>query len=105
MLFQRVITALLLAPLAILIILLLPTPWLAVVGAALFLGALEEWARLAGVHKASMRIALLVVAAALFVLLWFAHAGALTPLLLVLGVAWWLRWPPPAVSTQVGSAR
>ena len=90
MLFQRVLTALLLAPLAILIILLLPTPWLAAVGAALFLGALEEWARLAGVRQAVMRIALLVVAAALFVLLWFAHAGALTPLLLVLGVAWWL---------------
>lgn len=90
MLFQRVITALLLAPLVIAIILLLPTPWFAVVGAAVFLGALEEWARLAGVRQAAMRIALLVLGAALFVLLWLAHAGALTPLLLVLGLAWWL---------------
>ncbi len=90
MLFQRVVTALLLAPLAILIILLLPTPWLAVVGAVVFLGALEEWARLAGVRQPAARIALLAVAALLFVLLWLAHAGPLTPLLLALGVAWWL---------------
>ncbi len=90
MLFQRVITALLLAPLAIAVILLLPTPWFAVVSAAVFLGAQEEWAQLAGVRQAPMRIVVLVVAAALFVLLWLAHAGALTPLLLALGVAWWL---------------
>ena len=90
MLFQRVVTALLLAPLAILIILLLPTPWLAVIGAAVFLGAQEEWARLAGVRQAPLRIVVLVVAAVLFVLLWRAHAGLLTPLLLMLGVAWWL---------------
>ena len=90
MLFQRVVTALLLAPLAILIILLLPTPWLAVIGAAVFLGAQEEWARLAGVRQAPLRVVVLVVAAVLFLLLWRAHAGLLTPLLLVLGVAWWL---------------
>ena len=90
MLFQRVITAMLLAPLAILIILLLPTPWLAVVGAAVFLGALEEWARLAGVRQAAMRIVLLAAAVVLFALLWAVHAGALTTLVLLLGVAWWL---------------
>ncbi|MEW9573787.1 phosphatidate cytidylyltransferase [Rhodanobacter sp. Si-c] len=90
MLQQRVLTALLLAPLAIAIILLLPTPWLALAGAVVFLGALEEWARLAGVQKPAPRIALLAFAAVLFVLLWTMHAGMLTPLLLVLGVAWWL---------------
>ncbi|WP_426664756.1 phosphatidate cytidylyltransferase [Rhodanobacter aciditrophus] len=90
MLFQRVLTALLLAPLAILIILLLPTPWLAVVGAAVFLGAQEEWSRLAGVRQAAVRVAVLAVAAAVFALLWLAHAGPLTSLVLVLGVAWWL---------------
>ena len=90
MLFQRVLTALLLAPLAILIILLLPTPWLAAVGAVVFLGAQEEWARLAGVRQATMRIILLVVAVVLFALLWSAHAGLPTTVLLLLGVAWWL---------------
>ena len=90
MLAQRVLTALLLAPLAILIILLLPTPWFAVFGAVVFLGAQEEWARLAGVRQAGMRIALLAAAAVLFALLWFAHTGPSTALLLMLGVAWWL---------------
>jgi phosphatidate cytidylyltransferase len=86
---QRVFTALLLAPLAIAIILLLPTPWFALVIAVVFLGALEEWTHLAGVQKPAMRTALLVLAATLFVLLWLVHDGAST-LLLVLGVAWWL---------------
>lgn len=90
MLFQRVVTALLLAPLVILIILLLPTPWFAVVGTVVFLGALEEWARLAGVRQTAMRIALLVAAVVAFALLWSAHAGLATPILLALGVAWWV---------------
>ncbi|MBD8879183.1 phosphatidate cytidylyltransferase [Rhodanobacter sp. 7MK24] len=90
MLQQRVLTALLLAPLAIAIILLLSTPWIALVGAAVFLGAMEEWTRLANVQKPASRMALLVSAAVLFALLWLGHAGALMPLLLVLGVAWWL---------------
>lgn len=89
MLRQRVLTALLLAPLAIAVILLLPTPWFALVIAVVFLGALEEWTHLAGVRKPAMRIALLVLAAALFVLLWLLHAGAST-LLMALGMAWWL---------------
>ena len=89
MLRQRVITALLLAPLAIVVILLLPTPWFALVAAAVFLGAQEEWARLAGVGNPSVRLALLVVGAALFAALWGAHALATRPLL-VMGVAWWL---------------
>lgn len=89
MLRQRVFTALLLAPLAIAIILLPPTPWFALVIAVVFLGALEEWTHLAGVQKPAMRMALLVLAAALFALLWLAHGGASTALL-VLGVAWWL---------------
>ncbi|HEX8777080.1 MAG TPA: phosphatidate cytidylyltransferase [Rhodanobacter sp.] len=89
MLFQRFITALLLAPLAVAIILLLPTPWLAAVGAVVFLGALEEWARLAGVRQAAMRIALLAAALVLFALLWSVHAGLPGTLLLALGVAWW----------------
>lgn len=89
MLRQRVLTALLLAPLAIAIILLLPTPWFAAVIAVLFLGALEEWTHLAGVRNPAMRMALLVLAAVVFVLLWRMHDEAST-LLLVLGMAWWL---------------
>lgn len=90
MLRQRVLTALLLAPLAIAIILLLPTPWFAAVVAAVFLGAAAEWSRLANVQKPALRTALLVIAAVLFALLWMAHASVAMPLLLILGVAWWL---------------
>ncbi|MBD8900114.1 phosphatidate cytidylyltransferase [Rhodanobacter sp. DHG33] len=89
MLRQRVFTALLLAPLAIAIILLLPTAWFALVIAVVFLGALEEWTHLAGVQKPAMRMAWLVLAAVLFTLLWLLRDGAST-LLLGLGVAWWL---------------
>ncbi|MBD8871754.1 phosphatidate cytidylyltransferase [Rhodanobacter sp. DHB23] len=90
MLQQRVLTALLLAPLAIAIILLLPTPWIALVAAAVFLGAMEEWTRLANVQQPALRTAVLVAAALLFALLWTAHPGVSTSLLLALGVAWWL---------------
>jgi phosphatidate cytidylyltransferase len=90
MLLQRILTALVLAPLAILIILLPPTGIFATIVALAFLAAWWEWAELSGLSSRPWRIALLVVAAAVFVLLWRAHATLLTPLLLAAGVAWWL---------------
>lgn len=90
MLSQRVLTALLLAPLAIAIILLPTTPWFAGICAAVFVAALEEWLRLAGVRGTAARIALLATAGVLFVLLWQVHAGLPGAALLALGVAWWL---------------
>lgn len=90
MLLQRVLTALLLAPLAIIAILLPPTPWFAAICAAVFVGALGEWTRLSGMQAAGARLAVLALGAALFALLWFAPASRLTPVLLVVGVAWWL---------------
>jgi len=90
MLLQRTLTALVLAPLVILIILLSSTAMLALIAAVVFLAALWEWTRLSGLSHASWGIAWLVVAAAIFTLLWWAHATVLTPLLLAAGVAWWL---------------
>ncbi|MBQ4854252.1 CDP-archaeol synthase [Rhodanobacter sp. B2A1Ga4] len=90
MLLQRTLTALVLAPLAILIILLPPTGAFAGIVALAFLAAWWEWAALSGLHSRSWRIALLVVAACMFALLWRGHATALTPLLLVAGATWWL---------------
>lgn len=90
MLLQRVLTALLLAPLAIVIILLPTTPWFAAICAAVFVAALEEWLRLTGMHARPVRLALLAVAAMLFVALWQIHAGVPGTVLLVLGVGWWL---------------
>lgn len=90
MLLQRTLTALVLAPLVILIILLSSSAVFALIAAAAFLVALWEWAQLSGLKNQSARIGLLVVAIIAFALLWYGHAGITTPLLLAAGVAWWL---------------
>ena len=90
MLLQRTLTALVLAPLVILIILLSSAPVFALIAAAAFLVALWEWAQLSGLKNQSARIGLLVAAAIVFALLWYWHASITTPLLLTAGVAWWL---------------
>ena len=89
MLYQRVLTALLLTPLAIIAILLPSTPWFALIGAVVFAGALEEWSRLAGVQSAAARAGWLALGVIVFALLWMIHTVA-TPLILVIGVIWWL---------------
>lgn len=90
MLLQRVLTALLLAPLAIIVILLPSTPWFALICAVVFVGALAEWLQLLGMRPGAAHYVLLAVAAGLFALLWFAPASALTLPLLIVGVVWWL---------------
>ncbi|MEP6899689.1 MAG: phosphatidate cytidylyltransferase, partial [Rhodanobacter sp.] len=90
MLLQRVLTALVLVPLALLIILLPDTAVFALICAATFLGALWEWSQLGGLKSLMARGMLLIVAAVIFALLWQWHATVLTPLLLVAGVIWWL---------------
>lgn len=90
MLLQRVLTALVLAPLAILLILLPPTAMFAALVALAFLAALWEWTELSGLKNRPWRIGLLVVAVGVFALLWCVHATAFTPWLLAAGVAWWL---------------
>jgi len=89
MLLQRTLTALLLAPLAFLAILLPPTGLFALVLAAVFLAALWEWTRLCGLRNRSARGTLLGVALLAFALLWWLRATLAWPLLLVAGVAWW----------------
>ena len=90
MLLQRTLTALVLAPLVILAILLPSTAVLAWITAAVFLAASWEWMQLSGVQSQASRIALLVVVAALFALLGWANTASLTVILLSVGVAWWL---------------
>lgn len=91
MLRQRVLTALLLAPLVILLILFLPTNWFAATLAAAFLAAAWEWSRLAGMKSRINRGMLLGFAAVVFVVLWRLRASALLwPALIVAGVGWWL---------------
>ncbi|PWK92019.1 phosphatidate cytidylyltransferase [Fulvimonas soli] len=89
MLRQRILTALLLAPLAILLILAAPTWLFAPAVALVFLGAAWEWSQLSGVRGDAARGALLAFTAAVFALLWCWRATALWPALIALGVAWW----------------
>ncbi|MFC4764513.1 phosphatidate cytidylyltransferase [Dyella koreensis] len=90
MLLQRTLTALLLAPLVILLILWSPTTVFALIVTIAFLAALWEWTRLSGIKDSSVRLALLAVAAVIFALLWWTRDSVLWPLLLGVGVAWWI---------------
>ncbi|MEI7036379.1 phosphatidate cytidylyltransferase [Fulvimonas yonginensis] len=91
MLLQRTLTALLLAPVAILVILLPPDwTWLfGLVVATVFLAGLWEWTRLSGLRNRRVRAAMLGVVLALFGVLWWVRDSLLWPALLVAGVAWW----------------
>lgn len=91
MLFKRVLTALVLAPLAIAIILLPPTGVFALIVALVFLGAQWEWMRLCGLRTPAMRAAVLVLTAALFALLWWLRAQpSLWRVVIGVGVLWWV---------------
>jgi phosphatidate cytidylyltransferase len=91
MLRQRVLTALLLAPLVILLILFSPTSLFAVMLAVAFLAATWEWSRLAGMKNRVNRGILVGFAAVVFVALWLLRESPLLwPALIVAGVAWWL---------------
>lgn len=91
MLLQRTLTALVLAPLVILIILLTSTPVVGLIGALLFLVAAWEWIQLSGMRSSLWRAVVMAAAAVIFALLWWLHHTAwTTPLLLAAGVAWWL---------------
>src|SRR3546814_11605108 len=56
----RVIAALLMAPLAMLAILFLPTPWMAALAAVVFLAGLWDWLKLAEVDDSLHRTILLL---------------------------------------------
>jgi phosphatidate cytidylyltransferase len=90
MLLQRAITAAILAPLVILLILFASTAVFAAVAAAAFLAALWEWVRLSGLKSVALQAILLIVAAAVFALLWMARLTLVTPTVIGLGVLWWL---------------
>jgi phosphatidate cytidylyltransferase len=90
MLIQRIITAFVLAPLAVLIVLFSPDALFALIAALAFVGAGWEWTRLSGLRSKAPRFAMLVVLAALFAALWHLRSAALWSLLLVAGAAWWL---------------
>src|SRR3546814_18179405 len=88
----RVIAALLMAPLAILAILFLPTPWMAALAAVVFLAGLWEWLKLAEVDDTLHRPILLLLNLLMMVLMVRAAPGSFVLLQLVAvdGVGGWL---------------
>ena len=94
---QRVTTALLLAPLPILALLFLPTPWLAALVAAVLLAGLWEWTAFAGLHETLPRVAFLTANALMLAALAWGGGPSLFPLKLIslVGVLAWagaLAW-------------
>lgn len=86
---QRVITALVLAPLAILAVLWLPTAVFAILIAILMLVGVWEWSRLSGVASRQWRVLLLLVNVLILASLWWLGEQAMN-IAAWIGAAWWL---------------
>ncbi len=86
---KRILTALVLLPIAIGIVLLAPLPWFAVIVALVFAVAGWEWTRLCGVDPLWLRCLLVLGFLASCALLWALRATPLWWLTIALGVAWW----------------
>ncbi len=87
---QRILTALVLTPIAVAIILLAPTPLFAAIVAIAFLLALWEWTRLVGLESMPARIVATMVGALLLGAAWYLRDEGIWPALIGLGLAWWL---------------
>lgn len=87
---QRILTALILAPLAIGAVLFVPTSAFLVLAAALLLLGLWEWTRLIGISTRAKRAAVLAAHAAMFAALAWRGWPGLFPWIVLLGVLWWL---------------
>ena len=90
MLKQRTLTALILAPLAVALILYAPTAVFALVIAAMSLQAVWEWSRLAGMSAPGPRIALIVANALLLALLWALRDDVIDRWVVGAGLVWWV---------------
>lgn len=92
----RLLAALVMAPLAIAAVLLLPTPWLALLAAAAFLIGLWEWLRLTEIEDPIARGVLVLVNLLVMVaLVWASRSNSggsfiLFKITVLLGGIWWL---------------
>ncbi len=91
----RLLAALVMAPLAIAAVLLLPTPWMAALSAAMFLIGLWEWLKLAEIDDTIARGVLVLVNLLLMVaLVWASRSNSggslvLLQIMVMIGVGWW----------------
>ena len=92
---QRIITALILAPIAIAFILMSSTPIFAGVLLLVWAASMWEWTRLIGMQSASARIGSVIVIVLLMVGLWLVRGEKWWWICIGAGVVWWLialRW-------------
>lgn len=87
---QRIITSLILAPIAIAFILLSPTSWFAGLLVAVWAYAMWEWTRLIGMQQLLARALVVVVSILLMAGLWRVRGESAWWLCISVGVAWWL---------------
>jgi len=87
---QRILTGLVLTPIALAIILLSPTPLFAVIVALAWLVAAWEWTRLIGMTSIAARSATVVITAALLGALWWSRGTEAWWIVIGAGLAWWL---------------
>ncbi len=90
MLKPRTITALVLAPLGVAMVLLLPTAAMAALTAITVLVALWEWTRMAGFTSRPLRSGVVAIVALVLVSLWLLRDQPLIWYLVTAGVAWWI---------------
>ncbi len=93
MLKQRIITALVLAPIAVAAVLLLDTPIFALCLGGVFALGLLEWSRLIGMRLVALRLALVAVAIALMGLVWQYRDRNTLEIALGAGAIWWMLAP------------
>ncbi len=90
MLKQRVLTALVLAPLIVALVFLTDTLIFAVLIGAIFLAGLWEWTRMSGMRNRPLRALLLLAYAIVMVLLWGMVRSPWWWLPSLTGIVWWL---------------
>ena len=86
---QRIITALLLAPCAIALLLYAPAAWTAAIIGGLCLVAAWEWTRLSGMRSRPLRGLLVASAALTMIALWCCASLAVWWTLIGAGCVWW----------------
>ena len=86
----RTVTALVLAPVAIALILFVPTAIFAGITGAVFLYAVWEWTRMLGLRDPASRAIAVAVHGLAMLGLWLAHDSLWWWGVIVAGVAWWL---------------
>ncbi len=90
MLKNRVVTSIVITPLAIILVLLLDSVSVALLTAVLTLCALWEWLRLLGYADIKIRCALILMHALAIALLWFWRESSVWWVVIGAGILWWL---------------